>query len=150
MRVRLWKHRYRETNALFCEGSSAGAGSGDCHNYLQGRRAEIFRLEGLQAKSEKEKADKKWQEELDARKAESDAAKAKKAEKRNKKKQKRPTTLEDPDNAKKQKLEEPAKIVIHKLSGPSAEEEVAEDSPKTEEEAPAKIKQVVGVILNDD
>lgn len=131
-------------------GSSAGSGSGDCHHYLQGRRAEIFRLEALQAKSEKDKLDKEWKDDLETRKAEAEAERAKKAEKRNKKKQKRTNPATDDDNVKKQKLEEATKNEIHNTSSLPTEEEIKEDLSKADEEPKAKIKQVTGILLSDD
>ena len=117
-------------------GASAGAGSGDCHHYLQGRRAEIFRLEKLQEESDKAKKDKEWEESMKARIEAAEAEKAKKAEKRNKQKQKRKAAQEEAKQEKalkKAKITEEQDSAIHTMPKP----ELVEETKKHAEESKA-------------
>jgi len=70
-------------------GSTAGAGSGDFHQYRAQRRKEMFRLGFLERQQRKEDEEKEYQEKRKALQEQDEARTSKKSTKRKKKKTKR-------------------------------------------------------------
>eukprot|EP01099_Mayorella_cantabrigiensis_P003223 TRINITY_DN2498_c0_g1_i1.p1 TRINITY_DN2498_c0_g1~~TRINITY_DN2498_c0_g1_i1.p1 ORF type:complete len:118 (-),score=38.51 TRINITY_DN2498_c0_g1_i1:38-391(-) len=84
-------------------GSTAGAGSGDFHQYRALRRKELFRLERLEKDHLISQAEKEFQERKILRQLECEEKTAKKAEKRKRKKEKIRELREQEKKQKKRK-----------------------------------------------
>jgi len=116
-----------ETDISNTPGSTAGAGSGDFHQYRMQRRKENFRVARLEGEARKEREVKNFEERLETRQKEAEERTSKKAEKRKKKKQ---TKL----HAKIRKKWEAAIVEVKQGDKPGDEKKEGKTEEAAEEE----------------
>jgi len=104
-------------------GSTAGAGSGDFHQYRYLRRKEMFRVRKMEAELKKEKEDKEFEDMRLGKVSKAEAKTSKKAAKRKRQKELKRNAKKSKSNVKKSNEEED-----------DSDEDKEETTPKDEKE----------------